>query len=435
MLGSHFLLLVTTLLASGGMALLFVRATAPQFSALGWIASAFGLGAISTLLVLAPQDIAGGMLPDLLLLLSVVLLQVALDSVYGRKLVVPRVGVNLILLEVVLGICLSHGLIAASLRNVIFALLLAAQTGATVITAIHVERKVNRWPTVLIACDLLCLMLFHVAHSYQLMFHPAFERYLRGSADEVDCAVYLFALLGFSLGFFWLTTEIQAVKLEDMAGTDPLTRAANRRNFLLWCEQERERSLRTGAAFSIVLVDIDHFKSINDTFGHAVGDTVICDVVDKMRDAIRGLDILGRWGGEEFIILLRDSGIGAAHVVAERIRASVQHMDPSAPTLRYGSQRKITVSIGIASRQVDEGIGDLIARADSALYEAKTSGRNRVQASVVQNEDNQQPDAPVVVPETPVFAVPQRFRRIDRSTLEASIAAERETASNALHPR
>jgi diguanylate cyclase (GGDEF)-like protein len=398
---------------------------------MGWIASAFALGSISTILVLEPQQILGGVLPDVLMLLSLVLLQVAVDSVHGRKLVVPRVGANLVILEVVVGICLSHGLLAAPLRPEIMGLVLAIQAGATLITALHVERKVNRAPVALLAFDLLCLMIFHIGHSLQLAFHPALERYLRGSAEEASSAAYLFALLGFSLGFFWLTTELQSVKLEDMAGTDPLTRAANRRNFLLWCQQERERSLRTGAAFSIVLVDIDHFKSINDTFGHAVGDTVICDVVDKMRDAIRGLDILGRWGGEEFIILLRDSGIAAARVVAERIRASVQHMDPSAPTLRYGSQRKITVSLGIASRDGLEDIQDLIARADSALYEAKTSGRNRVQESVVQGERDLQPEAPVETPETPAFAIPQRFRRLDRSTLEASIAAEREPASSA----
>lgn len=376
MLMAHLLFLVTAFLICGSAGLLFVHVNSPQTPGMGLVGAAFASGALATLLMIAPPDVLGGILPDLALLVALVLMHVAVLSLAEEPEVIPRLGILLLLLEIVTGLCLSKGFSLPHLRIEILTGLVAVQAGQTALQVLRYARGSSRAPAWFVAIDLMGLSAASVSFGCWLGFSRNSADPLLSMAQGYAIAVLLFAALGFTLGFFWLATVLHATGLEEMAGTDSLTRAYNRRNFLQWCEQERERGERNGVSFSVLIVDIDHFKSINDTFGHAVGDTVICDVVDKMRDAVRGIDVVGRWGGEEFVILLRESSIDSALVVAERVRVSVSVMEPSASALRFGKPRPITVSIGIASHRASEPIADLVARADSALYQAKGAGRN-----------------------------------------------------------
>jgi diguanylate cyclase (GGDEF)-like protein len=124
--------------------------------------------------------------------------------------------------------------------------------------------------------------------------------------------------------------------------------------------------------FSLVFLDVDFFKTINDGFGHAVGDRVLGALGRLLRDHVRPSDVVGRYGGEEFVVVLRDAGSDAARRVAERIRQSI-----SGCTIA-GLPRRVTVSAGVATRASGEPMEELIARADLALYAAKSAGRNRV---------------------------------------------------------
>jgi diguanylate cyclase (GGDEF)-like protein len=126
------------------------------------------------------------------------------------------------------------------------------------------------------------------------------------------------------------------------------------------------------SAFSLVFLDVDLFKTINDGFGHAVGDRVLAALGRLLRDHVRPNDIVGRYGGEEFVVVLREAGSDAARRVADRIRQSI-----SGCTIA-GLPRRVTVSAGVATRAQGEPMGELIARADLALYAAKSAGRNRV---------------------------------------------------------
>ena len=152
---------------------------------------------------------------------------------------------------------------------------------------------------------------------------------------------------------------------------DPLTNAYNRRYFMQVLAQEIERTRRTGLPFSIIMVDLDHFKSINDRFGHAAGDLVLKSLVDMIKQRIRKADCLARWGGEEFVILLTNTPVDKAACLAEELRVQLSSMDVPG----VGS---VTASFGVAGYCPSDTVDTLIMRADNMLYEAKAAGRNCV---------------------------------------------------------
>ena len=166
-------------------------------------------------------------------------------------------------------------------------------------------------------------------------------------------------------------------KLQRQAITDSLTGIYNRRYFNDQCEREFSRCRRSDVAMSIIIIDIEYFKSINDKFGHPVGDVVLREVSKIYKSCLRKENILCRIGGEEFGILLSDSTQDAAIVLAERIR---QTQEKSAITGKWKVAIKPTVSIGVSTLQNEDGsYNDLLSRADRALYNAKKKGRNQVQ--------------------------------------------------------
>jgi diguanylate cyclase (GGDEF)-like protein len=164
--------------------------------------------------------------------------------------------------------------------------------------------------------------------------------------------------------------------LRELADTDPLTRLPNRRGIATPAEEAMKCFAETGAPFSILVIDIDHFKRINDTCGHAAGDEVIRHVGHLIKSAIRPSDWVARFGGEEFVAILRDCPPEKAGEVAERARQGIE----SGTIIEDRSAIRCTASIGVAVvEETDRDIQDVIARADGALYIAKASGRNRVE--------------------------------------------------------
>ena len=164
--------------------------------------------------------------------------------------------------------------------------------------------------------------------------------------------------------------------LEELATTDPLTGMANRRRFDEALRSEAERCLRAGNPLTLMLLDIDHFKSVNDTYGHPVGDAVLKAVAAQCRAAVRDIDLVARVGGEEFAVLLIDVGLHEGRLVADRMRKVIEATQVDLPGL---APLACTVSLGVAEFAGDSQ--DLMARADAALYRAKAEGRNRVCSS------------------------------------------------------
>ncbi|ABB05776.1 GGDEF domain-containing protein [Burkholderia lata] len=167
-------------------------------------------------------------------------------------------------------------------------------------------------------------------------------------------------------------------KLEHLAATDPLTGATNRRQFIESVEAEIHRAKRNGAPFSLLALDLDHFKAINDSYGHQAGDQVLQRFVDKCVDAIRPYDGVARVGGEEFMVLLPQAALDTAQSIGERIRAAIAGAPFEAG---IGEPIKVTVSVGASEFGRDgETIDAILRKADERLYRAKHLGRNQVVA-------------------------------------------------------
>ena len=168
-------------------------------------------------------------------------------------------------------------------------------------------------------------------------------------------------------------------QLRQLATIDDLTGTLNRRAFFAAAEQEMERAVRYGNAVSVVMFDLDHFKQVNDRYGHALGDQALREAATALQAKLRDVDILGRLGGEEFAILLPETPLAGAMEVAERLRHAIAAL--SIPRQSDQSPLSLTASLGVAERLPEEiTVDKVLARADLALYRAKTDGRNRVMA-------------------------------------------------------
>ena len=165
---------------------------------------------------------------------------------------------------------------------------------------------------------------------------------------------------------------------QQLARTDALTGIDNRRYLLEVGARELSRARRFGHPLSVLMLDIDHFKSVNDIYGHAAGDQILKIVARALVTLVRDIDIVARYGGEEFVILLLETDLAGAYISAERLRQGVGQ------TVAITDQGplQVTLSIGIAcTRAESEELTSLLVRADSALYAAKQAGRNRVETA------------------------------------------------------
>lgn len=168
-------------------------------------------------------------------------------------------------------------------------------------------------------------------------------------------------------------------ELERQASLDHLTGIPNRRAFDVAMQQAIQQASQQDSAFSLIIFDIDRFKSINDTHGHDTGDAIIKQLTDTVKACLRNSDIVSRWGGEEFTILLQHTPLDGAATFAQRIRRAVEQTDFQG--------LPVTISIGITQFHQGDSAKCLIARADEALYQAKRSGRNRVEVSMRNRRD------------------------------------------------
>jgi diguanylate cyclase (GGDEF)-like protein len=191
-------------------------------------------------------------------------------------------------------------------------------------------------------------------------------------ADEVE-RQYQNDLAEAELSKHWRSEENWAA-LERLALTDPLTGLSNRRAGERALEREVARARRAGSPFSLALLDLDHFKEINDVHGHVIGDDVLCEVSRILTSTFRASDLAVRWGGDEFLVLLPDVALDGAVIFADRARMQVE-------SLSFPGVGQITMSAGIVEIDANEDPRAAIARADTQLYEAKGAGRNRVKGA------------------------------------------------------
>jgi diguanylate cyclase (GGDEF)-like protein len=248
----------------------------------------------------------------------------------------------------------------------------ALQTGLFAVHAHLVYRHASRtFARVLMICVLLAATAVQIMRFAGTLTTPSITGILDASPIQVIyITAYAFIMLLFTISLVLMSTERLREELEHLATHDSLTDAFTRRHMNEAIEQELERCRRQGRDMSLLAMDLDHFKSINDTYGHQAGDRVLIEFVADVRTLLRRHDQLGRFGGEEFIVLLPETPANTALLIAERIRAMMA-------TRKSGC----TVSIGVTSRLHDSDTVDaLLARADGAMYRAKANGRDRVEA-------------------------------------------------------
>lgn len=207
------------------------------------------------------------------------------------------------------------------------------------------------------------VVLLLVPHDLDIMAQSA--------TNQFYTAGFAFSLLLYAIGTILMVSEHLRAQFELLATRDSLTNAFTRRHWNTLCDSELLRSKRSGRSLAVLALDLDHFKAINDNHGHQAGDTVLKNFVAHVNAHLRQSDHLGRFGGEEFLLLLPDTALEQAVQVAERIRADLA---------KSATPPSCTVSIGVTTSDGrDPSVESILARADAAMYRAKANGRNRVE--------------------------------------------------------
>jgi diguanylate cyclase (GGDEF)-like protein len=235
------------------------------------------------------------------------------------------------------------------------------------------RKGIRSFATYLTAAALLLQTVVQALRFISAIGMPADNAlFILSPAQTFYVATYTFSMLMVTIGAVLMATEKLRAELEHLATHDSLTGALNRRALMEACATELARCRRNQQVMSLLLIDLDHFKAINDNHGHLTGDRVLVDFVARIIPLLRQPDRVGRFGGEEFVVLLPETSLDQARVVAERIRAAVESGAAALPAC--------TASIGVTvSLSDDANLDGILARADAALYQAKERGRNRVE--------------------------------------------------------
>lgn len=193
---------------------------------------------------------------------------------------------------------------------------------------------------------------------------------------------FLCSVIAITLGMVLMTAERLQADLNNQANHDPLTGALNRRSFSVLSEQAMAYAQLEQQPLSILMLDLDHFKKVNDRLGHDFGDKVLCKFVAVTESILREKDVFCRFGGEEFVALLPDTDAAEALLVANRLRAVFEVDSALIETQAAQEHFAITVSVGVAQLNADESFASFLSRADKALYLAKDKGRNRCELAM-----------------------------------------------------
>jgi diguanylate cyclase (GGDEF)-like protein len=398
---TRVILIISMIIFSCGcLGLVTVRVTNPYFKGLGWVGAAFASGSLGAIFFAIRPNVSSGIaaiVPDTLILLGYVFLQVCILELTDSASLVPKFGFFLIAAQAAVYACVRNFQNVEQICVITLGLVLAAQALQTVgllrKSAIH-GMVAPAWFSITLLTAFAAYNVFRsvVVACFATPQNPQIPNPL----EVTSALVFLGIGLGLGFGVFWMASTRIRIALEGLANTDPLTGIYNRRIFLSLAESEFLRSARSREPFSLLLFDIDHFKRINDRFGHAAGDAALCAIVEKLRNSVRNIDVVARWGGEEFIALLPRANAEAAMLVAQRLRRSVESL--SLDSLRSISERRpattssghvveiespirVTISIGVATYSgLELSIRELLQDCDAAMYEAKAAGRNRIVA-------------------------------------------------------
>ena len=247
----------------------------------------------------------------------------------------------------------------------------------------HRHATVGRGQWLLVAGLLLEAVVLGVRALVAISTHSEATNILQSSALQTLTFLATFSVvLVSSVGFVFMSRDRADENNRVLAALDPLTGVANRRSLIAALDRDVARAQRMREPMALMMVDIDHFKDVNDQYGHPAGDRVLCSVVNVLRQRVRAQDLVGRYGGEEFMVLLPDTGLVGAQQLARALCKAVEESRCPADGVP-GPGIAVTVSIGVFGGRLESGDSwdMLIAAADRALYQAKNNGRNRVEVA------------------------------------------------------
>jgi diguanylate cyclase (GGDEF)-like protein len=350
--------------------------SAPGLIGIRWLRRAFCavfLGVVLLTLRSMISPFFSMVVANLLLFLAYVLIHRAINEILEiKKLYLPF---SLLLGSFIFCGFLYYVLIHPSMVARIYIITLGTNLQATLtaVTLFRCHRPSLRYPACVAGWTLVSVSALHAVRLVITAFRPPSPDIM--TPDPFQAAFMLMnciiaAAVGMSL--IWLALCAQREMLQTLAITDGLTGLLNRRAFEEALQRELAWAQRQHTATGILLIDLDFFKSINDTQGHAAGDEVIRRVSAVLQIGLRSSDAIARFGGEEFVMMLRDATLLQAQMIAERVRQRVETLDNLPGSVR------ITVSIGAAVSVGDDTIESLLKKADDALYRSKRSGRNAV---------------------------------------------------------
>jgi len=319
-------------------------------------------------------DVWTVIIPNGLFLICISLKMHALLEFYGHRMHIAWHVVPSLVLMTIFTLLIDQVAARVVIGSTVYAL---AQLGGAML-ALHLRQPGTVKATRLLAGGLMIGSLAFFGRALTATVAPQEMNDLLGpsTAQAMSFLIGLTVILVISVGFLLLYKERAEDEAQRQAATDPLTNTFNRRMFLELGAKELARSRRTHLPMSLIMMDLDHFKKVNDRHGHIAGDAVLRRFVDVTNICLRREDLLVRYGGEEFCVLLPEVDKHSAEVLAERIRYAVEHA-----AFRHRDQLiPVTVSLGVASLRTEdeETLADLLQRADEALYAAKHNGRNRV---------------------------------------------------------
>lgn len=313
-------------------------------------------------------------LPNGLFLVCITLKAAAIMQFYGQRMARAWHVLPSLVLMLLFALLINH----VGPRVLIGSMAYAAAQFALAWLVLHLATPATHQATRLLVVGLVIGALAFFARAMVALISPQEVNDLLGPSQlqAVSFLLGMIVIIMTSIGFLLLYKERAEDDAQRQAATDPLTETFNRRMFLELGAKEVARSRRSHVPLSLIMMDLDHFKKVNDKHGHAAGDEVLRRFVDVTNICLRREDMLVRYGGEEFCVLLPEVSDLQAEALAERIRYAVEHA-----TFRYRDQViPTTVSVGVASLRGDEDetLAELLQRADEALYAAKNGGRNRV---------------------------------------------------------
>lgn len=359
-----------------------------EFKGVKQTAYAFIISSIASLLIVIRSyspDILFSVLPNSLFVLSMAFIHLGFVYFYRfDECKVKRFHGVMLVAMVALSLFFTYVDNNVNARIAVLSFVVSIQCFYIMRTLLKGHNKAN----LTIAISYLLFSLFFLVRGFLTLTEDPIEDFMEaGLMHSLSVVVYELLVAVTSFGMVWIVSySVQRVLLEQ-ASHDPLTKVLNRRALESTIDTEHARSLRNDSPLSVIMLDIDHFKRINDRFGHARGDEVLIEIASVLTKNTRPYDSIARFGGEEFIILLPNTSVDQAELIAENLRMKVAEHDYN---FKPEDAIKVTASFGVTEcNLVKEGWLNILERADNGLYKAKAEGRNKV---VVHNANNDDAD-------------------------------------------